>query len=423
MTTIETKRVAGPNDAELVAGCLEGRREAFRQIVERYQSLICSLAYSATGSVSQSEDVAQETFLSAWKDLGLLREPDRLRAWLCGIARNRILRIVRGQVRDPMNDAMPLENAHDCPAGDLLPSELASRRDEEAILWRTLKVLPEIFREPLILFYRENQSVEAVATELELSEDVVRQRLSRGRSLLNVEVQSFVEHTLRRTAPGPAFSNSVILMLPLAAGPAATAALSIGTKGLVAKLGFLAVWMTPVVLTPFVGTLGGIAAQWLIILGAPPEPRLRVKTMGRLLIFWMLLMGATIGVLAAMRSLGHHFEWSDRIFVTALAGFWRPQVASVATSTRMIVSLMVGVVAGILIREVARRNGWKICEGSRIGINLSRDLKCPRCGAPAQTIRIPKNFRQALWGGSTCARCGAEYDKWSRLIPGRNSQG
>jgi hypothetical protein len=48
-------------DAELVAACLAGQREAFERIVARYQSLVCSLAYSATGSLGESEDLAQET--------------------------------------------------------------------------------------------------------------------------------------------------------------------------------------------------------------------------------------------------------------------------------------------------------------------------------------------------------------------------
>jgi DNA-directed RNA polymerase specialized sigma24 family protein len=68
------------NDAELVGESLSGNRNAFEQIVSRYQSLVCSLAYSATGSLSQSEDLAQETFVTAWKQLADLREPGKLRA-------------------------------------------------------------------------------------------------------------------------------------------------------------------------------------------------------------------------------------------------------------------------------------------------------------------------------------------------------
>jgi RNA polymerase sigma factor (sigma-70 family) len=81
---------AAQNDAKLVSATLAGDRDAFGQIVTRYQSLICSLAYSATGSLGQSEDLAQETFITAWRQLRELRDPEKLRSWLCGIARNLI---------------------------------------------------------------------------------------------------------------------------------------------------------------------------------------------------------------------------------------------------------------------------------------------------------------------------------------------
>ncbi|HZQ47312.1 MAG TPA: sigma factor, partial [Verrucomicrobiae bacterium] len=76
------------SDAELVARSLAGDRDAFGRIVARYQNLICSLAYSAMGSLGQSEDLSQETFITAWTNLSHLAEPAKLRSWLCGIARN-----------------------------------------------------------------------------------------------------------------------------------------------------------------------------------------------------------------------------------------------------------------------------------------------------------------------------------------------
>src|SRR5437879_3126924 len=95
MMTTRTMETAAHNDSELVGDSLNGNLNAFGQIVARYQSLICSLAYSATGSLGQSEDLAQETFITAWKHLGHLRERPKLRAWLCGIARNRINNYLR----------------------------------------------------------------------------------------------------------------------------------------------------------------------------------------------------------------------------------------------------------------------------------------------------------------------------------------
>ncbi|HTV61296.1 MAG TPA: sigma-70 family RNA polymerase sigma factor, partial [Verrucomicrobiae bacterium] len=101
MMTTRMTPAAVSGDAELVNASLAGNREAFGQIVARYQSLVCSLAYSATGSLSQSEDLAQETFLAAWKHLADLREPAKLRAWLCGIARNLVNNFLRARGREP----------------------------------------------------------------------------------------------------------------------------------------------------------------------------------------------------------------------------------------------------------------------------------------------------------------------------------
>lgn len=51
----------------------------------------------------------------------------------------------------------------------------------------------------------------------------------------------------------------------------------------------------------------------------------------------------------------------------------------------------------------------------RWGINLDT-VACPRCRTPAPLARRPASRRQALWGGWTCEKCGAEIDKWGREI-------
>src|SRR3954462_12587737 len=115
-----TMRQAAENtdlrDAELVALSLAGDRDAFGRIVTRYQTLLCSLAYSATGSLSQSQDLAQETFVTAWKQLAELREPEKLRGWLCRISRNLTYDALRGQGREPIHHAEPLEGVEETPA-------------------------------------------------------------------------------------------------------------------------------------------------------------------------------------------------------------------------------------------------------------------------------------------------------------------
>ncbi|HUI05596.1 MAG TPA: sigma-70 family RNA polymerase sigma factor [Verrucomicrobiae bacterium] len=220
--------VAGDSDAQLVEWSLTGDREAFGRIVERYQSLVCSITYGATGSLTLSEDLAQETFVTAWKRLSELREPTKLRAWLCGITRFLIGKELRRQGREPVHAAEPLDTVQEPAAPEPSPSARAIGREEEAILWRALEQMPTTYREPLILFYREHQSVARVAEELELSEDAVKQRLSRGRTMLTEQVAAFVEGALQQTTPGRAFTLGVLAALPAltTSVKTATAALS-----------------------------------------------------------------------------------------------------------------------------------------------------------------------------------------------------
>ena len=91
-------------------------------------------------------------------------------------------------------------------------------------MWRSVERIPETYREPLILFYREHQSIETVAANLELSEDAVKQRLSRGRKLLQEQVLAFVEGALARTNPGQAFTLGVLAALPITLASSAKAA-------------------------------------------------------------------------------------------------------------------------------------------------------------------------------------------------------
>src|SRR4026209_789849 len=142
MTTTEsmTLRTAELSDVTLVSNTLAGNRGAFERIVSRYQNLICSLGYSATGSITQSEDLAQETFIAAWKHLPHLREREKLRSWLCGIARFTIAKALQKQGREPSHQAESLDViAETSTAAEPLPAQRAISSEEHAILWRAIE--------------------------------------------------------------------------------------------------------------------------------------------------------------------------------------------------------------------------------------------------------------------------------------------
>ncbi len=245
------------NDAELVSESLAGDRDAFGQIVARYQSLVCSLAYSATGSLSQSEDLAQETFVAAWQQLRDLREPEKLRSWLCRIARNLTYDSLRKQGREPSHHGEALNEISETHSPEPLPHDHTISNEEQAILWRSLEKIPEIYREPLVLFYREHQTIASVAEKLELTEDNVKQRLSRGRKLLHEQVLAFIEGALSRTNPGKTFTLGVLAALPAMTFSAKAATLTAAVKG---AGGAKAVGVFGAILSPLLAVGGNYAS-------------------------------------------------------------------------------------------------------------------------------------------------------------------
>lgn len=309
MTLSENPALASAmSDADLVAAYLAGDRHAFARIVERYQRLLCSLAYSATGDMGASEDAAQETFIAAWGQLGGLREPDKLRPWLCGILRHKVGRFRRRFGRDAVQGAESLETAGMLATEDLPAAEKAMRDEEKILLWRALERVPVLYREPLVLYYRESRSIEHVAAALDLTEDAVKQRLARGRRLLQEQALVFVENALERTTPGKAFTLSVLAALPatipmpakvgLGAAAATQGGMIVKTTGLAALLASVSgvvsaamqlragldqsrtprerrtvVWAT---IGSFFGTCAFVGVIWLMLLAAIRWPEQRV---------------------------------------------------------------------------------------------------------------------------------------------------
>lgn len=290
----QTMTATDLGDSVLVERSKRGDRDAFGQLVERYQRLVASLAYSGLGNLSLSEDVAQETFLAAWRNLSNLREPAKLRSWLCGIARNLINNAVRKHGIQPRAES--IEALADSPSPDPAPAEQAVTREEAELLWRSLERIPETYREPMILFYREQQSIEKVADALELSEDAVKQRLSRGRKLLQEELATFVEGALSRTAPGRAFTIGVIAALPAFAlsASAATVGASAAKAGSTAA-GASAVSIAGMIAGPVIGVAGAyMGAKASLDAARTPRERAFVKAKIKQMIVIALLFNALI---------------------------------------------------------------------------------------------------------------------------------
>ncbi|HEX7858700.1 MAG TPA: sigma-70 family RNA polymerase sigma factor [Verrucomicrobiae bacterium] len=210
---------AAQSDAQLVVVARRGEKAAFVEIVSRYQTMVCGIAFGILNDFTASEDVAQEAFLIAWRKLAEVREPEHLRAWLAQIARNAALTNIRRRgSEEPLADDFDI--ADDAPG----PDDAAVSEEQSHLVRKALEGLPEQYRLPLVLFYCEGQSTRAVAESLGLSDDAVRQRLSRGREMLRAHMEGLVETVLKSKRPSAIFTMSVAAGIGALASPPALAA-------------------------------------------------------------------------------------------------------------------------------------------------------------------------------------------------------
>jgi RNA polymerase sigma factor (sigma-70 family) len=246
-------------DAQLVAESRRGNREAFGHIVRRYQGMVTGVIYSCCGDFHRSEDLAQETFISAWKSLSAMKDAEKLAPWLCQIARHKALDSLRAGVRekDRLTNLFRIQPSP-APAS---PSDEALASEERALLWRVLSELPQPYRETMVLYYRQEQSTAAVARAMGVNEDVVRQRLARGREMLRDELTQIMERNLVHSAPGPAFASVVLAALPAVAPAVAKAAtLGAAAKGSASLGGSSAISWVATLFGPLVAFSGGLLA-------------------------------------------------------------------------------------------------------------------------------------------------------------------
>lgn len=301
------------SDDTLWAAVRNGDTACFGRFVARYQSLVCAIAYSVCGDLALSEDVAQETFWAAWRQRNDVHQPDNLRAWLCGIARNLALAHAK-EAKRKADRASGHEGAVEAASRDTDPADSLGEREEQVLLWRTLERLPESYRVPLILFYREGQSVAAVATALELTPDAVKQRLSRGRELLRDRLADVVASTLGRTRPGRVLTGAVLaglstLSMGAKAAPGAAGVASAAAMGTVGGL-----------LGSLVGIFGGFAGPYLAAQAAPTMEdrrdmtRVAWRILAASLVFTAVLL-AGIGFFAGSQSMAGYLIFLAITFV------------------------------------------------------------------------------------------------------------
>jgi len=162
--------------ADWLARARRGERRAFARLVEAHQSRVrLQLRRLAHGDAALADDLAQETFLTAWDRIGRLQKGASVRAWLCGIAYNKHLSAVRSRGRQRAREA-----AYEAEK----PPSSGAMTDERLTLETAMAELPADQRACVALCLAGDFSHQEAAEALGLPLGTVKSHVTRGRARL-----------------------------------------------------------------------------------------------------------------------------------------------------------------------------------------------------------------------------------------------
>ncbi len=175
---------AEPTDAELVLAARFGepasRRAAYSSLVLRYEAMVRAMLRGLCGNHATADELAQESFLTAWLELEQLNDVARYGGWLKQIAYRKFLSAMRrNKVEVSYLDSLPPEETSEMWSGDLD---------------RVLRLCKPEERELLLLIYGFGFTVNEVATESGRPAGTIKSMLSRARQRIAEQYEEEVIH-------------------------------------------------------------------------------------------------------------------------------------------------------------------------------------------------------------------------------------
>jgi RNA polymerase sigma factor (sigma-70 family) len=163
------------SDQALVQAARAGSSRAFAELVNRHQAAVRGFLGRVCRDPHEAEDLAQETFLTAWSRLGAIRPEAGVRSWLCGLAWRKALTARRGRARSAARDRQWLDTRpeFDTPAA----------RDQIAVR-DALQTLPDEQGAAVALCLASDWSHAEAAAALGLPIGTVKSHVARGRAKL-----------------------------------------------------------------------------------------------------------------------------------------------------------------------------------------------------------------------------------------------
>jgi RNA polymerase sigma-70 factor, ECF subfamily len=189
------------HDAQLVRRCLSGETSAFDALYDRHERRVLGMLRRLTGNESEALDLAQETFLAAYRTLGAWQGQGAFSSWLCGIGVRLYANARRRAFREEMD---PLDEETTLPAAGPDPLECCARQEAVRRIEAAIAALPPHYRDVFVLVKVEGLSYREAAQGLGIPIGTLQSRLWRAVCALQAALPDLAGERCGDGAPAPA---------------------------------------------------------------------------------------------------------------------------------------------------------------------------------------------------------------------------
>jgi RNA polymerase sigma factor (sigma-70 family) len=200
------------NDVQLIQDTLTGDDEAFNALVRKYQKSVHALAWRKIGDFQDAEEVTQDTFLRAYKNLSTLRNPHQFAGWLYVIANRLCINWLQKQksAMQPLEDT-PLKEIENASYTHYESERRETAASEHRLKFakKLLAKLPESERTVVTLYYLGEMTTKEIGRFLGVSVNTITSRLQRARKRLQDDQEHLIKEVLGGTQIPARLSESI----------------------------------------------------------------------------------------------------------------------------------------------------------------------------------------------------------------------
>ena len=176
-------------DYEIIKTCLEGNPNAFSELVSRYKNLVYSIILRMVVDKEEANDLAQEVFIKAYKNLDKYYPEFAFSTWIMRITTNHVI----DARRKKRHLTVSLDERQDAGVSELSPETRYIEKERAADLKRIVENLPDMYKVPIILYHQQGLSYQEIANMIGEPLSKVKNRIFRGRKLLQADLISMKE--------------------------------------------------------------------------------------------------------------------------------------------------------------------------------------------------------------------------------------